>query len=230
METTVGDAIEATARALRCTGVAEEAAERTAWLIVMAEVQGRRSHGLLRVPHYLDRLRRGGTNAAARLVTVADNGPSVALDGEGGLGHHQLWEASERATARAAQYGLAAVSVANSGHCGALGLYACPAVEAGFVALVFSNGPAVMPPHGGRRPVVSTSPIAAGFPTSPPAIVDLATSVVARGRIAEAAGQASSSGTDGLSIDPESQPPIRPRRSLGCSRRSAAPRASRWRS
>lgn len=189
METTVGEAIEAIAQALRGAGVPEEVAERTAWLVVVAEVQGRRSHGLLRVPHYLERLRRGGANPSARLVVVSDTGPSVALDGEDGLGHHQLWEAATLATARAADHGLAAVSVGNSGHCGALGLYTCPAVEAGCVALVFSNGPAVMPPHGGSQPVVSTSPIAAGFPTAPPAVIDLATSVVARGRIAEAAGR-----------------------------------------
>lgn len=189
METTVGESIQVIARALRCAGVPEDAAERTAWCVVVAEAQGRRSHGLLRVPHYLERLRRGGTNPRARLVAVSDTGPSVALDGQGGLGHHQLWEAAVLATARAAEHGLAAVSVGNSGHCGALGLYVCPPVEAGCVALVFSNGPAVMPPHGGNRPVVSTSPIAAGFPTTPPAVVDLATSLVARGRIAEAAGR-----------------------------------------
>ena len=209
METTVGEAIEATARALRRAGVPDDAAERTAWLVVVAEVQGRRSHGLLRVPHYLERLRRGGTNPTARVVTVSDTGPSVALDGQGGLGHPQLWEAATLATARAAKHGLAAVSVGNSGHCGAVGLYTCPPVEAGYVALVFSNGPAVMPPHGGNRPVVSTSPIAAGFPTAPPAVVDLATSVVARGRIAEAAGR-NAPLEEGLAFDRSGRPTTDP--------------------
>lgn len=45
-----------------------------------------------------------------------------------------------------------------------------------------------MPPWGGHTPVVSTSPIAAGFPDGDcPAIVDLATSAVARGKIAQRA-------------------------------------------
>ena len=57
---------------------------------------------------------------------------------------------------------------------GALGLYTVPLTDAGMVGLVFSNGPAVMPPWGGDTPVLSTSPIAAGIPLGDrTAIVDL---------------------------------------------------------
>jgi (2R)-3-sulfolactate dehydrogenase (NADP+) len=92
--------------------------------------------------------------------------------------------------ARASDHGVGVVAVGNSGHCGVLGIYTLPGLAAGMVSLVFSNGPAVMPPWGGREPLLSTSPLAAGIPSQPePAIVDLATSAVARGKIAERASQ-----------------------------------------
>jgi (2R)-3-sulfolactate dehydrogenase (NADP+) len=79
--------------------------------------------------------------------------------------------------------GVAAVGVGRSNHCGALGIYVWPMINRGLVGIAFSTGPAVMPPWGGNQSLLSTSPIAAGIPTNPPTIVDLATSAVARGKI-----------------------------------------------
>jgi (2R)-3-sulfolactate dehydrogenase (NADP+) len=142
----------------------------------------------MRLPYYLQRLQAGGIKRDADMALVQDSGPVVAYDGQTGLGHWQLWRAAQVAAERCATFGLAAVSVGNSSHCGCLGVYTLPVVDAGYLALVFSNGPAVMPPWGGSRPVLSTSPLAAGIPCRPrPAIVDMATTAVARGRIAERA-------------------------------------------
>lgn len=175
----------ALARALlAASGVEALAAEQTAQALVLADVWGVHSHGLLRLADYLRRLDAGGCNAAAQLRPVADTGALVTYDGEHGLGHWQVWRAAETARDRCAVHGVATVAVGRSSHCGALGVYTLPLIDAGLVALVFSHGPAVMPPWGGTAAVVSTSPVAAGVPSRPrPAIVDLATSAVARGRI-----------------------------------------------
>ncbi len=165
-------------------GVEESAAAQTAQALVLADVWGVHSHGLLRLPDYLRRLSAGGCNATAQLSSVADTGALVTYDGEDGLGHWQLWRAAELARDRCAAHGVALVAVGRSSHCGALGVYTLPIIEAGKVALVFSHGPAVMPPWGGSAAVLSTSPLAAGIPCRPrPAIVDLATTAVARGKI-----------------------------------------------
>ena len=165
-------------------GVPVAAAARTAAALVLADVWGIGSHGLMRLPYYLERLRAGGCNPSASLRLVTDTGPLACYDGEDGLGHWQVWQAATEASSRCLVSGVAVVAVGRSSHCGALGVYTLPMVAAGMVGLVFSNGPAVMPPWGGTAPVVSTSPIAAGIPCRPhPAIVDLATSAVARGRI-----------------------------------------------
>lgn len=184
MTVTVAAARKLTTDLLTAAGVPAEPAARTAEALVLADVWGIGSHGLMRLPYYLERLRAGGCNPSASLSAVTDTGPLACYDGEDGLGHWQVWEAAAQAAARCRTFGVAAVAVGRSSHCGALGVYTLPLVEAGLVGLVFSNGPAVMPPWGGTAPVVSTSPIAAGIPCQPhPAIVDLATSAVARGRI-----------------------------------------------
>lgn len=178
---------------LSAAGMPAAAADRTAWCLVAAELWGVASHGLLRLPFYLGRMRAGGLDPRARLRTVHDTGPLVTLDGGAGLGHWQLWWAAGTARDRARRYGVAAVALGNSGHCGALGLYVLPLVEAGLVGLVFSHGPAVMPPWGGTATVLSTSPLAVGAPVAgdegyrEPLVVDLATSAVARGKIAHRA-------------------------------------------
>ena len=182
---TVDDATELATSALTATGVPDTPARRTAELLVLADVWGIASHGLMRLPYYLSRLSAGGLRATADLIVVRDTGPVVAFDGNDGLGHWQLAEAAEVATRRADQYGLAAVSVGRSSHCGALGLYATPGIRHDLLTLVFSTGPAVMAAPGTATPLLSTSPIAAGIPGGPrPVVVDLATSAVARGKIA----------------------------------------------
>lgn len=200
---------------LEAHGMDRAPAERTAWALTMAEVWGRPSHGLLRLPFYLERFDAGGTDPRAVLGEVRSTSVTAALDGGNGLGHWQVWEASRRAAQMATSHGIAAVSVANSGHCGVLGLYVLPLVDAGLIGLVFSTGPAVMAAPGGRRAVVSTSPIAAGIPTHPrPAIIDLATSAVARGRIAAHAASGEPL-EEGWALDETGEPTTDAARALG---------------
>ncbi|MEU5849445.1 Ldh family oxidoreductase [Saccharopolyspora shandongensis] len=181
----VGDLRRQAADLLIGSGMQTGNAQRSARLLVLAEAWGITSHGLMRLPYYLERMAAGGCRPDAELKQVSDEGAVVVYDGDTGLGHWQLWEAAVIAKKRCGHTGIAAVAVRNSSHCGALGAYVYPAVEAGMVSLVFSNGPAVMPPWGGHTPVLSTSPLAAGVPSRPhPLVLDLATSAVARGKIA----------------------------------------------
>ncbi|WP_087006908.1 Ldh family oxidoreductase [Gulosibacter sp. 10] len=206
MRTTVQDLLALTAELLVDRGLARDRAERTAKVLVQAELWGIGSHGVLRLPIYLDRLAEGGHPADADLTTVDDTGPLLTLDGNGGLGHWQLAEATSRAVERAGRYGIAAAGVANSGHCGALGVYAAQIADVGMAGLVFSCGPAALPAWGGRTALLSTSPIAAGFPMpGGNAIIDLAMSTVARGKIA-AHARAGEPLPDGWALDADGEP------------------------
>jgi len=179
----VGPAIETATSLLEAAGVPKQEAATTARCIVASDRWGIGSHGLMRLPFYLSRLLAGGINPKAQLIAVTDLPSLVIFDGDDGLGHWQLQKASEIASERAMVNGIAAVGVGRSNHCGALGIYVWPMINRGLVGIAFSTGPAVMPPWGGNQPLLSTSPIAAGIPTNPPTVVDLATSAVARGKI-----------------------------------------------
>ncbi|GAB3056569.1 Ldh family oxidoreductase [Intrasporangium mesophilum] len=201
-------------RLLVAAGVPERDAARTADAIVLADCWGIGSHGLMRLPYYLERLTAGGQRADAGLVARNDNGAVVSWDGQAGLGHWQLWAAALEGAARAGRHGVSVVSVANSSHCGALGVYTLPALRRGYACLAFSNGPAVMPAWGGAAPVLSTSPIAAGVPFGDrPAIIDLATSAVARGRIAALAAKGEAVPA-GWALDAEGNPTTDPAAAL----------------
>lgn len=185
MTVTVGHARRLSTALLRGVGLSRQNAETSARCIVLADCWGVGSHGLLRLPYYLQRSLAGGYPPDTDLTPVTDTGPVVVVDGGGGLGHWQLWGAAQIAVDRAGRYGIAAAAVGNSGHCGALGVYTLPALARGLVGLTFSHGPAVMPAWGSSSALFSTSPLAAGIPCLPrPAIVDMATSAVARGKIA----------------------------------------------
>jgi (2R)-3-sulfolactate dehydrogenase (NADP+) len=206
MKLTYGEVVDLATDLLVATGLARDHAALVGRALGLAEVWGLSSHGLLRLPVYLDRLGAGGYAVDAELATITDLGALMVFDGGTGLGHWQLSRAVERAIPRAQQFGIAAAAIGNSGHCGALGVYAADAAEAGMASLVFSCGPAVLPPWGGGQRLLSTSPIAAGFPLQPrPAVIDLALSTVARGKIA-AYAQRGERLPDGWALDADGQP------------------------
>lgn len=175
---------------LVAVGLDPDAARSSAEAMVLADVWGVASHGLLRLPYYLERISAGGIAVRARLQLLKSTGIVESYDGQHGLGHWQVSHAAERASESARQYGVGVVGVGNSSHCGCLGVYLLPLLRRGLAGMVFSNGPAVMPAWGGRRAILSTSPLAAGFPSEPRWIMaDLATTAVARGKIAEKAAR-----------------------------------------
>jgi (2R)-3-sulfolactate dehydrogenase (NADP+) len=159
----------------------------------------------MRLPFYLQRIKMGGVNGGAELKIISQRGAITSIDGEDGLGHWQVWRAAELGVVKAKEFGISLVSVKNSSHCGALGVYLYPALDAGQISMIFTNGPAVMPAVGGNSPLLSTSPIASGIPSKPPMIIDLSTSAVARGKIANAA-KAGGSIPEGWAVNAKGEP------------------------
>ena len=200
MSINASHAIKHCTELLEKVGVPTPNALLTARAIVTSDVWGNASHGVMRLPFYLKRITMGGVNPEAKLNTFSERGAIVGLDGEDGLGHWQLWKAAEIGVQKAKEFGISLISIKNSSHCGALGVYLYPALDAGQISLIFTNGPAVMPAVGGNSPLLSTSPIAAGIPSKTPMIIDLSTSAVARGKIA-AAAKSGGSIPEGWAVD-----------------------------
>jgi (2R)-3-sulfolactate dehydrogenase (NADP+) len=171
-------------------GVEREAATTTAEVLVTAQLWGVGSHGLIRVPQYLRRLVAGGTKGTAEMTVTEDLGALVVFDGHAGLGVFHLQRAAEVGLARAQKYGVSLVAVANSSHCGPLAYFAWPALRERYAVILLTNGPAVAPPPNGSVALMSTSPVCIGVPTgSQPILVDMSTTTVARGKIAEFAAR-----------------------------------------
>jgi (2R)-3-sulfolactate dehydrogenase (NADP+) len=211
---TLGEARRLATALLTDEGLPADRARTTAEAVTLADAWGIGSHGLLRLPYYLDRTAAGGYPAGAQLRTVVDTGPLVVLEGGGGLGHWQLHEGARTAVARAREHGVALVAVGNSGHCGALSVYVLPLVEAGLAGVVLSDGPPAMPAWGGTRLLLSTSPLAAGFPgTERPVVVDMALAAVARGKVAAKAA-AGEQLPEGWAYDAEGRPTTDPAAAL----------------
>ena len=170
-------------------GVAPGDAATVAHCLVEADLRGVASHGVGRVPVYLKRL-RSGLVAARPVIVVEDVTPVAArIDGGNGLGFLVARRATAEAVSRARTYGIGIALARRSNHFGMAASYLRQAVEAGCAAFVFTNASPAMPIWGGKVPFLGTSPFAFGAPGgegTPHLLLDMATSVVARGKIRRA--------------------------------------------
>ncbi|MDA8193924.1 MAG: Ldh family oxidoreductase [Thermaerobacter sp.] len=177
-------------RVLSRLGVPEADAAITARVLVDADLTGRHTHGVSRLPVYVARIEQQLIATQPALRWEQRQPSLVHLAGGNGLGPVVAWRATEKAIALAEQYGMGMVSVSQSNHCGALSVYCMEAARRGLIVLALTNTPPGIAPWGGRAAFFGTNPIAWGFPRRPghpPLIIDLSTSVVARGHIIEAA-------------------------------------------
>ena len=177
------------AQALECAGARPDDAAAIADGLVAADLRGVHSHGALRVGIYVDRLRAGSINPGAELQIVRDSGAVVVADAQAGPGIAMALRAMDLAIARAQAHGIAAVSLRNANHCGMLAHFAMRALPAGAVGIAASNGDSLVAPWGARAKFLGTNPLAVAVPAAeePPVVLDMATSVVAHGRIKGAA-------------------------------------------
>jgi len=177
-----------------CTGLFEKAgvsqadARSVGESLVQADLRGVDSHGVVRADIYLKRLEAGMINKDTPMNEHTD-GSVTLLDGQNHLGAVVGNRALDIAIQVTKQNGNAVVGVKGSNHFGTCAYYLLKAVQQDIVMIVLSNASQTMPPTGGIRPFIGTNPLAVGVPTGTqvPFILDMATSVVARGKIISAA-------------------------------------------
>ena len=175
--------------ALEAAGANAAMAASTARALVLAEAQRQTGHGLSRVAQYATHLKNGRVNGAAVARVVHAKGGAALVDAEEGLAFPACGLAVTEAIARATEFGVSFVGVANSHHCGVVVDHLRAVADAGMVGIAFSNSPAAMPAAGGRHPIFGTNPIAAVFPRRglDALAIDLSLSEVARGKLMVAA-------------------------------------------
>lgn len=168
-------------------GVPAEDAALVANSLIDANLCGHDSHGLLRLPQYLDFLKKGIFKPGAPFTVLNETPAAIAADGNWGFGQVQAYRLLNKVLEKARPLGIAVGTLRNCGHIGRLGEYAEAAAceKMAFIAAVNSHGGGrrVVPP-GGTEGRISTNPICMGAPTSAsPVILDFGTSAVAEGKV-----------------------------------------------
>ncbi|MFI5357687.1 MAG: Ldh family oxidoreductase [Opitutales bacterium] len=185
---------------------AEDAREVSACL-VLAELRGVDSHGIVRLPVYARRLLAKVVKPRPE-IRVESRFAAVALvDGDNGLGPVVGTRAMEEAIRLAETCGIGYVGVRGSNHFGAAAFYVEKAIAKGYIGCAISNAPPNMAAFGGRVRFLGTNPMAVGIPagTGRPLLFDASSSVVARGKIIMAAHR-NLPIPEGWAIDPGGRP------------------------
>lgn len=168
-------------------GCAAEEGEAVAAGLVDANLAGHDSHGVARVPRYLDWLRAGEVEAGRGVSVVSDSGALAVLDGHFGFGATVGRQAVRFGMDKAGRDGVAIVALRHAGHLGRIGQWAEMALGEGLVSLHIVNVATSMlvAPFGGVERRFSTAPIAFACPVpgGPPVVLDFATSAVAEGKV-----------------------------------------------
>ena len=191
---------------LTACGVSKIDARTTAKVLTITNLRGVDTHGVARIPSYVDLLQRGALNATPRMTCEQRSGV-LHFDGNRGLGQVCGLKAVEYGVEAARTQGCIAVVMRHVGHLGALGHFTQIAAKANMIALMMQNGPPIMALAGAKQPAIGNNPMsfAAPRPDGPPLVFDMATSETAFGRIF-AAVNAGTELPDGWALDREGQP------------------------
>jgi LDH2 family malate/lactate/ureidoglycolate dehydrogenase len=166
-------------------GLREGDAALVADTLVEADLRGVGSHGVQRMTTYARGLRAGSIVVQPTIEVVRDSGWAAVVDGGRGMGQIAAQAGMRLALERAAEHGHGAVSVRNSTHCGAMAYYALQAVPQRALGYAVTNAGINMMPAGGSVKLVGNNPLAYAIPTGRevPLVLDMATSVVAGGKL-----------------------------------------------
>ncbi|MET4691129.1 Ldh family oxidoreductase [Sinorhizobium fredii] len=189
------------------TGMSDADAATIAGDLVKANLRGIDSHGVSRIPMYIERLQRGLVNPKPDVTVMKVAGAVSLVDGDNGMGFIASHRATEEAIELAKANGIGLVGVHRSTHFGMGALYALQAIEAGYISMIFTNSSPAIPMWGGRTTFLGASPIAAGIPGGKyaPYVMDMAMTVIARGKIRLAAMKGETI-AEGLALDVDGNP------------------------
>lgn len=200
---------------LRAVDIPEDQASAVADVLVRADLRGTTSHGVLRLPAYIHKIQAGLLNPDTSWICLRETPTTALYDADMGLGPVAAIWGMKEAVKRAEQFGISAVGVRNASHFGIAAYYALQAVEAGMIGVVISNAAASMAPWGGIQAHLGTNPVCVAIPTRDeiPLVLDMAASLVARGKIRLALREGRSI-PPGWALDKEGHPTIDPQAAI----------------
>jgi LDH2 family malate/lactate/ureidoglycolate dehydrogenase len=173
------------ARVLERLDVPTEEARIVADTLVMANLRGVDTHGVMRMTFYSAKLKAGVIRPRVDLAPVVERAATALLDGRDGLGQVISYRAMQAAIEKARQVGVAYVAVRNSNHLGACAYYSMMALPHDMIGFVFTNASPRLAPTGGVDRLFGNNPWSIAVPAGErlPVVLDMANSVVAAGKI-----------------------------------------------
>lgn len=197
-------------QALTALGAPPEIAGQVARSLVLSNLVGHDSHGVIRLAQYADWIADGQIRPAVAPAVVRRERAAAVVDGGWGFGQPAARLATEAAVGLAREHAMAAVTIRACNHVGRLGEYVAELADAGLMGLAFCNSGPVVAPFGGTGRALGTNPFAWAAPGGPgPLVVDFSTAGVAEGKLRVAYAE----GHDipgGLIVDARGRPSTRP--------------------
>ena len=182
--------------------------------LVEANLRGHDSHGSIRASKYVAWVEAGQLLPNRHADVITDRGALLVVDGGFGYGQVIGRQSMELAIERTCKFGFCSLGIRNAGHLGRVGAWAEQLADAGLASFHFVNTSGfgiLVAPHGGSDRRLSANPVAAGVPVKgrAPLILDIATSVIAEGKIQIARNRGEPL-EPGMVIDGQGQPTTDP--------------------
>lgn len=202
-------------RILTAHGVPDHDARTVAESLVTSDMWGHPSHGMLRLPWYVARLRSGVMAAVTDAEIVSEFAAVTVLDGRDGIGQVVTLRAVGIAAEAAARYGVGVVAVRNSNHFGTAAYWTRILAGRGCVGILTTNGSPAMAPWGGLQKMVGANPWSIAVPGGAhgDVVLDIANTGVARGKI-YAAKERGQRLPEGWAVDADGLPTTDPRAAI----------------
>lgn len=170
-------------------GLAREHADEWAKMLVWANLRGTDSHGIIRIPRYIDLINAKSINAKPNIRVERKRGATVVLETDRAPAAVGMTRAVQEAVQCAREAGIGWCAARHTTHTGAVGYFAQQIAEQGMAGIAMSaSGPMMIYP-GTKVAAVSSNPIAFAVPrrNGRPYLLDFSTGVVANGKIMGAA-------------------------------------------
>lgn len=166
------------------TGCSDENAEAVADLLVDSDLRGVRSHGVIRIKQYVEKIVGGGADAKAAMEIVSETSNTAVLDAKGGVGAVASLKAVQIAKKKAEKNNIGMVAVRNSNHFGMAGHWAIMLAGDDMIGFACSNTSCSMPAPGAAEPALGNNPFAVAYSGEKykEVCVDMACSVAAHGK------------------------------------------------
>ena len=188
-------------------GMAADDAALLADSLASADLRSVHSHGVMRVPDYVKRLRAGGVDPKGRARVATDAGAALLIDGGNAMGQIAATFGMRQAVERARTTGVAFAAVGASNHCGAMAYYARMALPHDMIGICATHALPTMAPWGGVDRLLGINPLAIAIPAlrEEPLVYDAAFSGSSHGKI-RVYRQKGLSLPDGWALDAEGRP------------------------